>query len=55
MADLKMNITIENVDEVKATIERAETLVGELKYCLWQLTTLKVKVDTGKRITANCN
>lgn len=39
--DLKITVTIQNLDKIQSAIEKAEKATKEVKDALWELATLK--------------
>ena len=48
MEDLKVVVTVKNVDEVQETINKANKLIKELEDCLWELRKLQVETTIEK-------
>ncbi|WP_213996437.1 hypothetical protein [Tepidanaerobacter syntrophicus] len=48
MADLRVVVTIENVDKVQETINKVNGLIKELNDCLWELKKLSAETAIEK-------
>jgi flagellin-specific chaperone FliS len=48
MEDLKVVVTVKNIDEVQETINKANALIKELGKCLWELNKLQVETTIEK-------